>query len=375
VVRQETEAELLLVSKRPGALDELLRWADPGASQRGGLHAATWLTILGGLEGREDPKLDPWLMGFLAGGYGIDRLERPYVVSEAVSLIGRNHRFGLARALLDLLQRAWAGPPPHDEIRQQALDVEVRKALMDAFADLAGATGCPPEIAAAMLAALRKHMLRDPSPWVRRKAREAARTLGLKDVPERDEVGQPNAWRGIPRVVETTGEDGEPQRTTHWLHEDEIVVLADLLAAAHARVVFETSVGPFTVALDPEDAPAHCVSLVTAVANGIYRHTRWHRVVPDFVIQGGDPHGTGAGDGGWTVPDEITRHPFVRGALGMPKSTKDDGGCQIFVMHAAYPPLDGRYTCYGQVTDGMDAVDAIRVGDFLLSARVVLGGR
>ena len=73
------------------------------------------------------------------------------------------------------------------------------------------------------------------------------------------------------------------------------------------------------------------------------------------------------------MPDEITRASYVRGALGMPKSRKDDGGCQIFIMHTTYRPLDERYTCYGKVEGGMDAVDAIRVGDRITAARVVLG--
>ncbi len=72
------------------------------------------------------------------------------------------------------------------------------------------------------------------------------------------------------------------------------------------------------------------------------------------------------------MPDEINTNPYVRGALGMPKSVKDDGGCQLFFMHTAYHPLDERYTCYGMVQSGMDAVDRIRVGDFITNAYVVV---
>jgi len=91
------------------------------------------------------------------------------------------------------------------------------------------------------------------------------------------------------------------------------------------------------------------------------------------VIQGGDPHGTGNGDAGWSLPDEITRGRFVRGALGMPKGMiRDTGGCQLFVMHSDYRPLDGRYTCYGKVVDGMDTVDRIRVGDRTVKVGMVV---
>ena len=116
----------------------------------------------------------------------------------------------------------------------------------------------------------------------------------------------------------------------------------------------------------------HAVSLVLAVHARLYDETRWHRVVPNFVVQGGDPHGHGSGGGGWTVPDEITRASYVRGALGMPKSTKDDGGCQLFFMHTAYLPLDGRYTCYGRVVSGLDTLDKIRLGDKITTARIIL---
>ena len=71
-----------------------------------------------------------------------------------------------------------------------------------------------------------------------------------------------------------------------------------------------------------------------------------------------------------TVPDEISTRPYVRGALGMPKSVKDDGGCQLFFMHTRYQPLDERYTNYGTVVEGMETVDAIRVGDRILKATV-----
>ena len=70
------------------------------------------------------------------------------------------------------------------------------------------------------------------------------------------------------------------------------------------------------------------------------------------------------------MPDEITSHPFVRGALGMPKSTKDTGGCQVFLMHCAGPHLDGRYTCYGEAKEGIEVIDRIRVGDRIQKARV-----
>ncbi|MDA1196199.1 MAG: peptidylprolyl isomerase [Planctomycetota bacterium] len=372
VVRQGTEAQLLLVSRRPEALAELMQWADPGASQRAGLYAATWMTVLGGLEGKEHEALDTWLLGFLAGGYAVDKPDRHHVMAQAVSLAGTNKRHGLAQTMLDMLARTNA-PLPHDEIRQNVLHDEVRKALMEALAALAGDEGCPGEVGAAIRAALERHWQKDPSPWVRQAARDAGRTLGLEDVPETDDIGQPNTWRGLPLDLPTDAGDGELVVQRRWLGGAEILLLADMLQASNARVEFETTAGTFTVTLDAADAPCHAVSLFLSASRGLYADTRFHRVVPNFVIQGGDPRGHGAGDGGWSVPDEITTRRYVRGALGMPKSVKDDGGCQIFVMHTAYRPLDERYTCYGEVVGGMDVVDRIRVGDHILRTRVVLG--
>jgi peptidylprolyl isomerase len=161
-----------------------------------------------------------------------------------------------------------------------------------------------------------------------------------------------------------------------WLDEAEILQLADRMAADKPEFVIENqvdaAVGMFRLSVDPSEAPVHAVSFLLAVVGGVYNETVWHRVVPSFVIQGGDPHGDGSGDAGWSVPDEITRARFTRGALGMPKGeVRDTGGCQLFVMHSDYRPLDGRYTCYGRVVDGMETVDKIRVGDRITSVRIV----
>ncbi|MDJ0523452.1 MAG: peptidylprolyl isomerase [Planctomycetota bacterium] len=376
VVRQTTEALVLLHSKRKEALDELFVWADPGASQRAGnLHAAVWMTILRGLEGKEHPKLDEWLMGFLAGGYAVEKPDRHFVIASAVALVGANKRMTHADTLLAMLKRTHKGERPHDEIKESGLHEEIRSALMGAFADLAGDEACPPETKKAMLYALGTHLGKDPSPWVRRAAWAAFEKL--KEEPPEGPYGgdddQSNAWKGVPRAIEPPFKAmPDPAGEGELLDERGILEIADWIAEANPRIVFETTAGPITVTLDARVAPVHCVSLLNAVANGVYTDTRFHRVVPNFVIQGGDPHGHGAGNGGWTVPDELSPKRYVRGALGMPKSTKDDGGCQIFIMHTTYRPLDERYTCYGNVETGMDAVDRIRVGDRITSARVVL---
>ena len=90
---------------------------------------------------------------------------------------------------------------------------------------------------------------------------------------------------------------------------------------------------------------------------------RWHRVVPNFVIQDGDPRGDGSGGPGTVIRDEINRRRYDRGALGMALSGPDTGGSQFFITHSAQPHLDGGYTVFGHVVTGWDVLDQIVQGD------------
>lgn len=139
---------------------------------------------------------------------------------------------------------------------------------------------------------------------------------------------------------------------------------------APATIVLQTEKGLIEIALDDIEAPQHAASLVDSVKRGIYEGTVWHRVVSAFVVQGGDPRGSGWGDDGWRLADEIGRRRFIRGTLGMPKAGKDTGGCQLFVSLVPTPHLDGRYTAFGQVTEGLDVIDRLEPGDKILSARL-----
>ena len=131
-----------------------------------------------------------------------------------------------------------------------------------------------------------------------------------------------------------------------------------------------TEKGTVELALDDIEAPQHAASVVDSVKRGVYEGTTWHRVVTGFVVQGGDPRGSGWGDDGWRLADEIGRRRFIRGTLGMPKATKDTGGCQLFVSLVPTPHLDGRYTAFGQAVSGLDVLDRLEPGDKILSARL-----
>lgn len=135
-----------------------------------------------------------------------------------------------------------------------------------------------------------------------------------------------------------------------------------------AIVVLETAKGAVELLLDHRETPNHAAAIADAVKRKVYDGSSWHRVVSAFVVQGGDPRGSGWGDDGWNLADEISRRRFARGTLGMPKSGKDTGGCQLFVSLVPTPHLDGRYTAFGEVTAGMDVLDRIEPGDAIVRA-------
>jgi cyclophilin family peptidyl-prolyl cis-trans isomerase/HEAT repeat protein len=144
------------------------------------------------------------------------------------------------------------------------------------------------------------------------------------------------------------------------------------LARRDKRVlaVVTTDKGAFTIELLPDDAPLTVDNFVELARRGFFNNITFHRVVPNFVIQGGDPRGDGNGGPGYQIRCEINRVPYARGAVGMALSGKDTGGSQWFVTHAPQPHLDGGYTVFGRVTQGMEVVDRIARGDRILSVNV-----
>lgn len=127
-----------------------------------------------------------------------------------------------------------------------------------------------------------------------------------------------------------------------------------------------TERGTVTVELFGADAPLTVDNFVTLARSGYFSDVRFHRVVPNFVAQGGDPTGTGNGGPGYAIRDELNRRRYRRGALGMALSGPDTGGSQWFLTHSPQPHLDGGYTVFGQVTAGWDALDALVQGDRIL---------
>jgi peptidyl-prolyl cis-trans isomerase B (cyclophilin B) len=130
---------------------------------------------------------------------------------------------------------------------------------------------------------------------------------------------------------------------------------------------FETSRGPIVVDLFPKDAPNTVNNFVFLAREGFYNGTKFHRVIPDFMIQGGDPEGTGRGGPGYKFADEVKNNPrkHQRGSLSMANAGPNTNGSQFFITHIATDWLNGKHTVFGQVRSGQEVVDAVKQGDTL----------
>ena len=121
----------------------------------------------------------------------------------------------------------------------------------------------------------------------------------------------------------------------------------------------------------PEDAPKTVENFVTLAKKGFYNGLNFHRVVPDFVVQGGCPKGNGTGGPGYMIKAEFNKQKHVRGTLAMARSqSPDSAGSQFYICYGATPHLDGQYTVFGKVVSGMEHVDRIKQGDKMTSVTI-----
>jgi peptidylprolyl isomerase/peptidyl-prolyl cis-trans isomerase B (cyclophilin B) len=156
-----------------------------------------------------------------------------------------------------------------------------------------------------------------------------------------------------------------------------VAALAAEAASAQGRgmhpfaVIVMEKGGEIRIELYPEDAPRTVESFVALSKKGFYNGLRFHRVVPGFVVQGGDPKGDGTGGPGYTLKAEFNKRKHVRGTVAMARSQHpDSAGSQFYICFAPTPHLDGQYTVFGQVVKGMEVVDGIKVGDRMKSVTI-----
>ena len=141
------------------------------------------------------------------------------------------------------------------------------------------------------------------------------------------------------------------------------------------KALISTNKGQMHVALYDLDAPKTVANFVKLAESGFYTGLKWHRVIPDFVIQGGCPNGTGAGGPGYQIDCELDGENQFHdtGVLSMAHAGRNTGGSQFFVCHSRRNTahLDRNHTCFGKVTDGLDVLDQIREGDSIDSIEII----
>ncbi len=296
-------------------------------------HVRVRHSALAQLEGREGPLVDAAIARALRDD------PDPVVVAVACGVVAAD---GMD-ALMPLVRAVPARFPGRDggDARQGALDA-LGKLGAEGDHDL-----------------LRAYMA-DENPSVAMAAENALAVLAGVAAPTPRRAGVRGARSGVRRARDgTTGRD--------------MLFFADDGGETNVHMVMETTRGTMTFALDHHAAPLHVAHVAAFAGRGGYDGLSWHRVVPDFVIQGGCPRGDGSGSAGVSLPLEPTRIPFERGTLGMPRSGHpDSGGCQLFVMHSRAPHLDVHYTAFGRLIDGNEVIDQIDVDDRILSVRIVI---
>jgi len=276
----------------------------------------------------------------------------------------RDRDYAVAANALDLL--AGCAAPGHLDVVEATYSrfpgaeaAEARANAVKAAAVMASTRNAidagiqPPDPAAV---ALLNRALRDPSAAVRDEARRALERLGVK--PEEGAAAK-------------AGDDAEAEQEARealpTIELDEEVVLAP---RRDPVVRLRFAGGDVVVELFATDAPRHARMFRDRVAAGACDGLPIHRIVSGFVVQGLDPRGDGWGTGGIFLRDEIATRPFARGAIGMPNAGPDSGGCQLFAMLMPAPHLDGRYTVFGRVLQGMEVVDALDLGERCLRAEI-----
>jgi HEAT repeat protein/cyclophilin family peptidyl-prolyl cis-trans isomerase len=262
-------------------------------------------------------------------------------------------------------------PPNADRILIERLktdDVVVRGAAANALGDLKATSGVQPLIEAyrtaiadreygaraSALAALAKI---DPA---------AARPVLVEALTDRE-------WPVRIRAAELLRQQNtteQPTRPAVAARVDSAEFLAVVAPRYSPHAYIETDKGVIEIELAILDAPLTVANFMTLARKGFFVGIAFHRIVPDFVVQGGDPRGDGEGGPGYTIRDELNQRPYLRGAVGMALDWKDTGGSQFFITHSPQPHLDARYTVFGHVVAGMDVVDQLVPWDVIRSVRV-----
>ena len=208
-----------------------------------------------------------------------------------------------------------------------------------------------------------------PDHLVRAKSYSLLKDEGLKG------VELPPLLKNSVRVTQVRPFSGKATKVGQVLNTEADYRRAVSRKNGTVKAVLATDKGTFTIDLLPEESPLTVDNFIKLAKTNYFNGLEVHRVVPNFVMQDGDPRGDGNGGPGWSIRCEINMIPYERGAVGMALSGKDTGGSQWFVTHSPQPHLDGGYTVFGRVNEtDMKVVDNIVRGDRILSVRIVESG-
>ena len=254
----------------------------------------------------------------------IERLKAPDVVIR-----------GAAATALGDLKVASAVPPLIEAYRSGASDAEYggRASVLGALAKIDPAAARP----------ILMEALKDRDWAVRVRAAELLRQQNVTELSVRPAAAVPGNTREFQTVV-------APRYSPH--------------------AYIETDKGKIEIELAVIDAPLTTANFMTLARKGFFNGVAFHRIVPDFVVQGGDPRGDGEGGPGYAIRDEINERPYLRGTVGMALDWKDTGGSQFFITHSPQPHLDARYTVFGHVVAGMDVVDRLVPWDVIQTVTI-----
>jgi len=173
------------------------------------------------------------------------------------------------------------------------------------------------------------------------------------------------------KKIDPSSDAQERIRPAPSTHPDDFYRTPRLTApTVSTQFYIDTDRGMIQLELAVLDAPLTVENFVALARRGFFDGLSFHRVVPDFVVQAGDPRGDGEGGPGHTIRDEINERPYVRGTLGMALDWADTGGSQFFITQSPQPHHDAKYTVFGRVLAGMDVVDRIQAGDIIRRVRV-----
>jgi peptidyl-prolyl cis-trans isomerase B (cyclophilin B) len=157
-------------------------------------------------------------------------------------------------------------------------------------------------------------------------------------------------------LKETSGESTDKEKT---------------VAEPLPQVTIQTEKGNIVLELAEDDAPNTVANFISLAEKGFYDGLKFHRVIADFMVQGGDPKGTGTGGPGYTIADEFSpKLKHARGVISMANAGPNTGGSQFFITTVPTPWLDGKHAIFGKVTAGMDVVDKIQAGDKMVKVTV-----